>query len=127
MGENGKKFSRSPFLRGLASSWQVSTDGDPIVGLQYSLEVLMHRNISRAYYALMAEHHRVRAAHMKILARGDAMLERKLMRAKEDDEAHIEEVVIHEERLSAAQRRRAYKLSSYGRKIEKLIDALLKL
>jgi hypothetical protein len=87
----------------------------------------MHRNISRAYYALMGEHHRVRAAHMKILARGDAMLERKLLRAKEDDEAHIEEVVIHEERLSAAQRRRAYKLSSYGRKIEKLIDALLKL
>ena len=87
----------------------------------------MHRNISRAYYALMAEHHRVRAAHMKILAGGDAMLERKLLRAKEDDEAHIEEVVIHEERLSAAQRPRAYKLSSYGRKIEKLIDALLKL
>jgi len=26
-------------------------------------EVLMRRNISRAYYALMAEHHRVRAAH----------------------------------------------------------------
>ncbi len=90
-------------------------------------EVLMHRNISRAYYALMAEHHRVRAAHMKILARGDAMFERKLLRAKEDDEGHIEEVVTHEERLSAAQRRRVYKLSSYGRKIEKLVDALLKL
>ena len=59
----------------------------------------MHRNISRAYYALMAEHHRVRAAHMKILARGDAMLERKLLRAKEDDEGHIEEVVTYEERL----------------------------
>jgi hypothetical protein len=55
----------------------------------------MHRNISRAYYALMAERHRVRAAHMKILAGGNAMLERKLLRAKEDDEAHIEEVVIY--------------------------------
>ena len=87
----------------------------------------MRRNISRAYYALMAEHHRVRAAHMKILARGDAVLERKLLRAKEDDEGHIEEVVTYEERLSAAQRRRVYKLSSYGRKIEKLVDALLKL
>ena len=64
---------------------------------------------------------------MKILAGGDAMLERKLLRAKEDDEAHIEEVVIYEERLSAAQRRRVYKLSSYGGTIEKLIDALLKL
>jgi len=63
----------------------------------------MHRNISRAYYALMAEHHRVRAAHMKIVAQGDAMLERKLVRAKEDDDVHIEEVVICEERLSAAQ------------------------
>src|SRR5260370_5913294 len=83
----------------------------------------MHRNISRAYYALMEEHHRVRAAHMKILARGDAMLERKLLRAKEDDEGHIEEVVTYEERLSAAQRRRVYKLSSYGREIEKVWDA----
>jgi hypothetical protein len=87
----------------------------------------MHRNISRAYYALMAEHHRARAAHMKILARGDAMLERKLRRAKADDEGPIEEVVTNEERLSATQRRRVYGLSSYGRKIEKLVDALLKL
>lgn len=87
----------------------------------------MHRNISRAYYALMAEHHRIRAAHMKIVARGDATLERKLLQAREDDEGHIEEVVSYEERLSAANRRRVYKLSSYGRKIERLIDALLKL
>ena len=87
----------------------------------------MHRNITRAYYALMAEHHRVRAAHMKILARGDAMLERRLLQAREDDERHIEDVVTYEERLSAAKRRRVYKLSSYGRKIERLIDALLKL
>lgn len=87
----------------------------------------MRRNIARAYDALMAEHRSVRDAHMKILAQGDEMLERKLQRAKENDEAHIEEVVIYEERLSAQQRRRAYKLSSYGRKIEKLVDALLKL
>jgi len=90
-------------------------------------EALMRRNVSRAYYALLAEHHRVRAAHMKILARGDAMLERKLLRAKEDNKAHIEEVVIYEERLSPAQRRRVSKLSTYGRKIERVIDALLKL
>jgi len=75
----------------------------------------------------MAEHHRVRAAHMKILAQGDARLERKLVKAREDDETHIEEVLICEERLSAPQRRKVYKLSSYGRKIEKVIDALLKL
>jgi len=87
----------------------------------------MRRNITRAYNALMAEHHKVRAAHMKILAQGDAMLERKLLRANEDDEAHIEEVLIYEERLSVSQRRKVYKLSSYGRKIEKLVDALLKL
>jgi hypothetical protein len=87
----------------------------------------MRRNIARAYNALMAEHHSVRAAHMKILAQGDAMLERKLLRANEDDEAHIEEVLIYEERLSVSQRRKVYKLSSYGRKIEKLVDALLKL
>src|SRR5258708_37688941 len=86
----------------------------------------MPRNISRAYYALMAEHHRVRAAHMKILARGDAMLERKLVRAKEDDEGHIEEVVTYEERLSPAQRRRVYKLSSYGRGNRKSVAALVK-
>jgi hypothetical protein len=55
------------------------------------------------------------------------MLERKLLRANEDDEAHIEEVLIYEERLSVSQRRKVYKLSSYGRKIEKLVDALLKL
>jgi len=36
------------------------------------------------YNALMAEHHKVRAAHMEILAQGDAMLERKLLRANED-------------------------------------------
>src|SRR6266481_1353478 len=46
---------------------------------------------------------------------------------KEDDEVHIEEVVIYEERLPGQQRRRVCKLSSYGRKIEKLMDALLKL
>jgi hypothetical protein len=87
----------------------------------------MHRNISRAYYALMAEHHRVRAVHMKILARGDKILERKLLRARVEDKAHHKEVVIYEDRLSGAQRRRVYKLSRYGRKIERVIDALLKL
>src|SRR5258706_16203650 len=87
----------------------------------------MHRNISRAYYALMAEHHRVRAAHMKIVARGDAMLERKLLRGKEDDEGHIGEVVIYEKRFLAAQGRRVYKLRSYGREKEKVVEPLVEI
>jgi hypothetical protein len=87
----------------------------------------MQRNIARAYDALWAEHQRVRGVCMKILAQGDGKLERSLLRAKQDDDAHHEEVLLYEERLSVPQRRRISRLNSYGRKIEKLMDALLKL
>jgi hypothetical protein len=87
----------------------------------------MQRNISRAYDALWAEHQRVRAICIKILAQGDRSLERRLLRAKPDDPKHLDEVLLYEDRLSRLERRRILGLNRYGRKIEKLMDALLKL
>src|SRR5260370_24227581 len=57
----------------------------------------------------------------------DGKLERSLLRAKQDDDAHHEDVLLYEERLSGPQWRRISRLNSYGRKTEKLMDALLKL
>jgi len=87
----------------------------------------MRRNIARAYNALWAEHKRIRRIFMKILARGDQRLERRLLRADLDDKRHHREVVEYEERLSRPQRRRALKLNSYGRKIEQVMETLLRL
>jgi hypothetical protein len=87
----------------------------------------MHRNIARAYNALWAEHKRIRAIHMKILAQGDPKLERRLLRANLDDNMHHNEVLDYEERLSRPQRRRALKLNSYGREIEQVMETLLRL
>jgi hypothetical protein len=86
----------------------------------------MHRNIARAYNALCAEHKRIRRIYMKILARGDQRLERRLLRADLDDNRHHREVVDYEERLSRPQRRRVLKLNSYGRKIEQVMETLLR-
>jgi hypothetical protein len=87
----------------------------------------MHRNIARAYNALWAEHKRIRRVYMKILARGDQKLERRLLRADMEDNRHHTEVVEYEYRLSRPQRRRALKLNSYGRKIEQIMETLLRL
>jgi hypothetical protein len=87
----------------------------------------MQRNIARAYDALWAEHHRVRGVCIQILAQGDPSLERRLLRAKPDDPKHRDEVLLYEDRLSRPERRRILGLNKYGRKIEKLMDAMLKL
>jgi hypothetical protein len=86
----------------------------------------MHRNIARAYNALWEEHKRIRGVHMKILARGDSRLERRLFQANLDDKCHHNEVLNHEERLPRPQRRRVMKLNAYGRKIEQVMGTLLK-
>jgi len=87
----------------------------------------MQLNIARAYDALWAEHQRVRGVCIKILAQGDPSLERQLLRAKPDDPKHLDEVQLYEDRLSRPEWRRILGLNTYGRKIEKLMDALLKL
>jgi hypothetical protein len=87
----------------------------------------MQRNIAHAYDALWAEHERVRVVCMEILAQGDRGLQRELLRAKADDHKHHDEVLLYEERLSRPQRRRILRLNTYGRKIEKLMKAVLKL
>ena len=87
----------------------------------------MHRNTARAYNALWAEHKRIRRIYMKILAWGDQKLERRLLRADLDDNRHHREVVEYEYRLSRPQRRRVLKLTSYGRKIEQIMETLLRL
>jgi hypothetical protein len=86
----------------------------------------MQRNIARAYDALWAERERVRAICIKILAQGDPSLERRLLRAKPENPKHLDEVLLYEDRLSRPERRRILGLNRYGRKIEKLLDALLK-
>ena len=87
----------------------------------------MHRNIARAYNALWAEHKRIRRIHMKLLAQGDQKAERRLLRANMDDKRHWNEVIDYEERLSRSQRRQAQRLNSYGRKIEQVMQTLLRL
>jgi len=87
----------------------------------------MHRNVARAYDALWAEHERVRAACMKLLAQNDRGLERDLSRANPEDPRHHEEILFYEARLSRSQRRRVLELNRYGRKVERLMAALLRL
>ena len=87
----------------------------------------MHRNIARAYDCLQDEHNRVRTACVKILSRNDKALERELLRANLDDPKHHDKVLLYEESLSRRQRRRVLDLNTYGRKIERLMDALLRL
>jgi hypothetical protein len=87
----------------------------------------MHRNIARAYDCLQSEHSRVRAACIKILAQRDKDLERDLLRADLDSPRHHDEMLLYEERLTRTQRRRVLDLNRYGRKIERIMDALLRL
>jgi hypothetical protein len=87
----------------------------------------MHRNIACAYNSLQDEHNRVRTACVKILSRNGKDLERELLRANPDDPEHHDQVLLYEENLSPAQRRRVLGLNTHGRKIERLIDALLRL
>jgi hypothetical protein len=85
----------------------------------------MHRNITRAYDCLQDEHDRIRAACVKILAQNDRSLERELFRADLDSPRHHDEILLYEERLSRPQRRRVLDLNRYGRKIERIMGALL--
>jgi len=87
----------------------------------------MHRNIARAYDYLQREHDRIRAAHVKILAQKDRALERRLFRANLNSPRHRDEMLIYEERLSRPQLRRVLDLNRYGRKLERILDALLRL
>jgi len=87
----------------------------------------MHRNIARAYDCLLAEHSRVRAVCIKILSQDDRQLERRLLRAAMDDERHLDEMLLYEERLSRPERRKVLDLNCYGRKIERIMASLLKL
>lgn len=87
----------------------------------------MHRNIARAYDCLGAEHARIRAKCIKILAQRDRALERRLLRADRRSSRHHEEMLLYEERLSRPQLPRVLDLNRYGRKVERVMDALLRL
>lgn len=87
----------------------------------------MHRNIARAYDCLKREHDRIRAAHVKILAQKDRRLERRLFRADLESSRHLDEMLLHEDRLSRPQRRRVLDLNRYGRKLERIMGELLNL
>ena len=71
----------------------------------------MHRNIARAYDYFQREHNRVRAAHVKILAQNDRALSR-LFRASLDSPRHLERVLD---------------LNRYGRKLQRIMNTLLRL
>jgi len=87
----------------------------------------MRRNIARAYDCLAAEHTLIRAKCIKILAQSDQVLERRLQRADLRSPRHHDEMLLHEERLSRPQLRRVLALNRYGRKVERVMDALLRL
>ena len=87
----------------------------------------MHRNIARAYDCLRAEHGRVRTVCIRILSQDDKRLERRLLRAAMDDERHLDEMLVYEERLSRPERRKVLELNCYGRKIERIMASLLRL
>ena len=68
-----------------------------------------------------------RSSHLnrvKILARKDRHLERRLFRADLDSSRHFDEMLLSEERLSHPQRRRVLDLNRYGRKLERIMTAL---
>lgn len=87
----------------------------------------MRHNVARAYDCLQAERGRVRAECIKILSQEDKQIERTLLRARMDDEKHLDEMLLYEERLSKPERRQLLELNRYGRKIERIINSLLKL
>ena len=87
----------------------------------------MYRNIARAYNYLKREHDRVRAACVQTLARNDRRLERELLRADLDSPRHLDEMLLYEDRLSRPRRRRVLDLNRYGRKIEHIMQVLLRL
>jgi hypothetical protein len=88
---------------------------------------MMHRNIARAYDCLRDERDRIRAACTKILAQNDRILERKLLQADLDSPRHHDEMLLYEERLSRPQRSRVLDLNRYGKKVECIMGALLRL
>ena len=87
----------------------------------------MHHNVARAYDYLQAEHRRVRTVCIKILSQDDKRIERTLLRANMDDEKHLDEMLLYEDRLSKPERRQVLELNRYGRKLERIMDSLLKL
>jgi len=87
----------------------------------------VHGNIERAYDALWAEHQRIHRIHVKILVHGDHKLERRLMKGKMEDGKYLDELLDYEEQLPRPEQRRVRKLTRYGLKIEKLMDALVRL
>jgi hypothetical protein len=87
----------------------------------------MHRNFARAYDCLQDEHDRIRAACVRILAQNDRDLERELLQADLDSLRHHDEMLLCEERLSCPQQRRVLDLNRYGRKLERIMAALLRL
>jgi hypothetical protein len=87
----------------------------------------MRRNVAGAYDYLKREHDRIRAAYVRILAQKDRRLERKFFRADLDSSRHLDEMLLYEERLSRPQRRRVLDLNRYGRKLERIMNALLSL
>jgi hypothetical protein len=86
-----------------------------------------YRNLTRAYDALWAEHQRIHRIHVRILARGNVKLERRLMRGRLEDEKYIDKLLDYEEELTRSKQRSVLRLNRYGVKIENLMDALLKL
>jgi hypothetical protein len=90
-------------------------------------ESMMHRNVARAYDYLQAEHDRIRTACVKVLAQNDRTVERQLLRPSRHSPRHLDEIVLYEERLSGPERKRVLDLNRYGRKIERIMDALLRL
>jgi len=87
----------------------------------------MHRNIARAYDYLKREHDRIRAAHVRILAQNDRALERHLFPADLESPQHLGEMLLYEEQLSRQQRRHILELDRYGRKMGRVMDAILRL
>jgi hypothetical protein len=87
----------------------------------------MHRNVAHAYGCLQDEHDRIRLACVKILSQGDEVLERELLRARLDSPPHHDDTLLCEERLSRPLRRRVLDLNADGRKIERIMDASLRL
>jgi hypothetical protein len=86
----------------------------------------MHRNVARVRCSLGKAQASPRCLFQNP-GTGRSGFERNLLRADLEDPKYHDEVLLYEERLSRPQRRRNLKLNTYGRKIEKLMNALLKL
>jgi len=87
----------------------------------------MHRNRSRLRRFAARARSRPSRSSQNPGPKGPSFRAFRLFRANLDSPRHLDEMLLYAERLSCLQRRRVLDLNCYGRKLERIMDALLRL